>query len=169
MLRLVNRQRRERVPVAWLSRVARCAARRLKVAWRGELVVSFLNDRTMQRLNWRFLRHRGVTDVLTFRYSHEPLGRALRSARHFLGRQPIGCRHSLAGKDMAGSVAGEILIAPAFAKRYARQHGLEYREELARYVVHGLLHWVGREDQTAAQQRRMRQLEDRLLNHCGVQ
>jgi len=143
------------VPVAWLSRVARCVARRLKVALRGELVVTFIDHRTMRRLNWRFLRHRGVTDVLTFRYSREPLGRALRSARHFL-----------ASEDGAGSVAGEILIAPAFAKRYARQHGLGYREELARYVVHGLLHWVGREDQTTAQQRRMRALEDRLLASC---
>ena len=133
--RLVNRQRSDRVPVAWLSRVARCGARKLRVAWRGELVVSFIDSRTMQRLNWRFLRHRGVTDVLTFRYSHEPL-------------------------------AGEILIAPACAKRYARQHGLGYQEELARYVVHGLLHWVGHEDRTVTQQRRMQALEDRLLNQC---
>ncbi|MBI4323370.1 MAG: rRNA maturation RNase YbeY [Candidatus Omnitrophica bacterium] len=123
------------MPVAWLSRVARCAARRLRVALRGELVVTFIDDRTMRRLNWRFLRHRGVTDVLTFRYSREPL-------------------------------AGEILIAPAVAKRYARRHGLGYREELARYVVHGLLHWTGREDQTTAQRRRMRALEDRLLASC---
>ena len=137
MLRLVNRQRRDRVPVAWLSRVARCGARRLHIAWRGELTVSFIDYQTMRRLNWRFLRHRGVTDVLTFRYSHEPL-------------------------------SGEILIAPACAKRYARRHGLGYQKELARYVVHGLLHWVGHDDATPLQQRRMCALEDQLLACCGV-
>ena len=99
--------------------------------------MTFIDYQTMRRLNWRFLRHRGVTDVLTFRYSHEPL-------------------------------SGEILIAPACAKRYARRHGLGYQEELARYVVHGLLHWVGHDDATPLQQRRMRALEDQLLACCGV-
>mgnify|MGYP001612559183 CR=1 FL=1 len=157
--------------------------------------MTFIDYQTMRRLNWRFLRHRGVTDVLTFRYSHEPLGRALRSARHFrsdghqgraecrhrrgaglasedgtgsVGRSPGVLRHSLASEDGTGSVAGEILIAPACAKRYARRHGLGYQEELARYVVHGLLHWVGHDDATPLQQRRMRALEDQLLACCGV-
>ena len=60
-------------------------------------------------------------------------------------------------------VAGEILIAPRRARAYAAQHGIPYREELARYVVHGLLHWRGLDDRTAQQQRKMRQLEDWLL------
>ena len=60
-------------------------------------------------------------------------------------------------------VVGEILIAPHRARAYAARHGIPYREELARYVVHGLLHWLGHEDETAAQQRRMRAMEDALL------
>ena len=64
-------------------------------------------------------------------------------------------------------VAGDILIAPAAARAYARQHGIPYAEELSRYVVHGLLHWLGHEDRTPAQQRKMRALEDRLLASCG--
>ena len=162
MLRLVNRQRRDRVPVAWLSRVADCAARRLKVALRGELVVTFIDHRTMQRLNWRFLRHRGVTDVLTFRYSHPQRGPGQARGHQsgiLAGFRPAGLHEPL---------DGDILITPAVARRYARQHGLEYREELARYVVHGLLHWVGHDDATPLQQRRMRAVEDQLLACCGV-
>mgnify|MGYP001618080090 CR=1 FL=1 len=34
-------------------------------------------------------------------------GSVLSSTLHFRGRQPIGRRHSLAGKEMAGSVASE--------------------------------------------------------------
>ena len=66
------------------------------------------------------------------------------------------------------SVAGELLVAPAQARRYAKTHGIAYRHELARYVVHGLLHWTGLEDATPKQQQRMRRLEDALLKRCGV-
>ncbi len=64
-------------------------------------------------------------------------------------------------------VLGEIVIAPAAARAYAARHKISYRQELARYVVHGLLHWLGHEDRTRAQQRRMRTMEDALLTHCG--
>ena len=63
-------------------------------------------------------------------------------------------------------IVGEILIAPSQARAYAAKHGLAYHEELCRYVAHGLLHWLGHEDATRAQQRRMRALEDRLLARC---
>ena len=65
-------------------------------------------------------------------------------------------------------VVGEILIAPSVAKRYAKTHGIPYEEEVARYVVHGLLHWMGHEDATPAQQKRIHAMEDRLLVGCGV-
>ena len=58
---------------------------------------------------------------------------------------------------------GEIFVAPSQARRYAREHGVAYLDELSRYVVHGLLHWTGKDDRTAAQQRTMRRMEDALL------
>ena len=101
------------------------------------IVVSFIEDGTMRALHGRFLKSRRATDVLSFRYAE---------------------------KAATGSrIMGEILIAPAAARRYAAAHGAPYRDELARYLVHGLLHWLGHEDGTAAQQRRMRVREDKLL------
>ena len=64
-------------------------------------------------------------------------------------------------------VVGEILIAPSQARAYARAHGIAYEDELARYVVHGLLHWMGHDDRTVMQQQKMRMLEDQVLNGCG--
>ena len=64
-------------------------------------------------------------------------------------------------------IVGEIFIAPALARAYAKSHGIPYEDELSRYVVHGILHWLGHEDRTAVQQRRMRQRENRLLTLCG--
>ena len=65
-------------------------------------------------------------------------------------------------------IVGDILIAPSVARAYAREHRLAYTEELARYVIHGILHWVGEEDGTRREQARMRQQEDRLLARCGI-
>ena len=65
-------------------------------------------------------------------------------------------------------VVGEILIAPRAARAYAKRHGVAYAQELARYVVHGLLHWLGHEDRTPTEQRVMRSREDRLLSRCGI-
>ena len=65
-------------------------------------------------------------------------------------------------------IAGEILIAPGEARTYAKRHGISYEHELSRYVVHGLLHWLGHEDRTAAEQRKMRRVEDQLLGLAGA-
>ena len=64
-------------------------------------------------------------------------------------------------------IIGEILVAPACARLAAGWYKTSYRQELARYVIHGFLHWVGYEDRTAAQQRRMHALEDDLLARCA--
>ena len=130
-----NGQRRDAVPLAWLRRLARCAARRLRIRAQGQVTVTLIESRTMRALNRRFTRRGELTDVLSFRYPQEP-------------------------------IVGEILIAPAFARWYARRHGVSYRQELARYVIHGLLHWMGHDDRTVTQQRKMRAMEDQLLVQC---
>ena len=134
-LRLADRQTRDPVPLGWLARLARRAAKRLGIRRRGIVAVTFLNSRAMRRVNAQFLRHRGLTDVVCFRYDREP-------------------------------IVGEILVSPACARRYAAAHGLSYRQELARYVIHGLLHWKGHKDETAAQRQTMRMMEDKLLAQC---
>ena len=65
-------------------------------------------------------------------------------------------------------VVGEILIDPSQARAYAARHKIAYAEELSRYVVHGLLHWMGHEDRTRAHQVHMRKMEDRVLTFCGA-
>ena len=138
-----NAQREAPVPVDRLARLARRAVRRLRLDGGGTLAITFIGARRLRALNRRFLRHDWMTDVLSFRYDGAPAGS---------GR---------------AAVVGEVLIAPHAARAYARAHGIRYRDELARYVVHGLLHWRGQDDRTAAQQRRMRALEDDLLARCG--
>ena len=140
---VTNAQRQTPVNTARMAHRARRALRRLRVRSRGTLEITFIESRRMRALNNQFTRHDYATDVLCFRYNGN---------------------HAMRG----GAVAGEILIAPAKARTYARAHGIPYEQELSRYVVHGLLHWLGHDDVTAAQQRKMRAMEDALLaQHCS--
>jgi probable rRNA maturation factor len=77
--------------------------------------VAFLDDRDIARLNWRHLRHRGPTDVISFGLTGAP----------------------------DGPVVGDIYIAPGVVRANAHANGRPVREELARVVVHGVLHVLG--------------------------
>ena len=130
---LRNHQRRDPVPVRRLARCAERAARHLGLVEPGTLAVHFVDGRTIERLNRRYLHHAGLTDVLSFRYPRE-------------------------------SIVGEVFVSPAVAKAYARKHRIPYQQELTRYMIHGLLHWMGFDDRTPPQQQLMRALEECLLS-----
>lgn len=80
------------------------------------LSITFLGARAMAALNRKHLGHRGATDVLSFGFSE--------STRR-------------------GPVIGDIYIAPEVARANARRHAAGVREELARLIVHGVLHVLG--------------------------
>jgi len=61
---------------------------------------------------------------------------------------------------------GEILISPETARVNAWQYGRPLEEELARYIVHGLLHLKGYEDKTPTDCARMHQLQEEILAGC---
>lgn len=160
-VRVTNAQREAPVKTAEIARLARRAIRRLGIRTPGRLSIICISRRRMRALNRRFLHHDHPTDVLSFRYDGEPTEPRRAESRAI----PLA---SLAKTSSRGSrgIVGEILIAPSQARVYATRHGIPYREELARYVVHGLLHWSGHLDGTRAEQRRMRAMEDYLLVHC---
>jgi probable rRNA maturation factor len=106
-----------RLPLA-RSRVGEIARRVLASEGVREAMVSitFLGTRAMAALNRKHLGHRGATDVISFGFSEST-------------RQ--------------GPVIGDIYIAPEVARANARRHDARVREELARLVVHGVLHVLG--------------------------
>lgn len=140
---LANAQRGVPVDVPRLTRLARCAVRALRIRTLGRLEITFVAAQQMRRLNRRFLRQDRSTDVLSFRY---------------LAASAASTEISL--------IVGDIVIAPREAHAYAKRHRLPYAEELSRYVIHGLLHWLGHEDRTSSEQRKMRMMENRLLIQC---
>jgi len=58
---------------------------------------------------------------------------------------------------------GEIFISVETARRQAREFGTSFRYELQLYIVHGLLHLRGFDDSTAAGERRMAVMQQRIL------
>jgi rRNA maturation RNase YbeY len=80
------------------------------------LSIAFVPEREIAALNWRHLRHRGPTDVISFGFA-------------------AGVKN--------GPVVGDIYIAPGVARRHALEHGRGVREETLRLVVHGVLHVLG--------------------------
>ena len=83
---------------------------------RALLTITFVSDREMARLNQRHLAHRGTTDIITFQHAVVAPG---------------------------APVVGDVYISTAQARANAGDAGCTWREEVARLVVHGVLHTLG--------------------------
>jgi probable rRNA maturation factor len=86
--------------------------------------IAFVSRRAIARLNRTHLGHRGATDVISFAF-----------------RPPSPRR----GSRRSTGLVGDIYIAPDVARQNALRMGVPRREEVARLVVHGVLHVVGHE------------------------
>ena len=106
-----------RVPLARrrIAEIAR-AVLRAERAPAMRLSITLVSANDIAAMNARHLGHAGTTDVISFALS--PHGR---------GATPTG----------------DIYIAPEVARRNAAEHGSTIREEIARLVVHGVLHVLG--------------------------
>jgi probable rRNA maturation factor len=83
--------------------------------------VAFVGRGAIAAINWKYLRHKGATDVISFGM----------------------------GRDAPGMPAvGDIYICPDVARQNARRNNVPLRQELARLVVHGALHVAGHDHPT---------------------
>jgi len=104
------------------------------------LLVGLVGPRAIRQVNRAFLGHDRVTDVISFDYRRAE------------------------GPRLAGEPAVEILVCPDLALARCRElAGVRYADELATYIVHGLLHAAGLDDQDGPGRRRMRAAERRIL------
>jgi probable rRNA maturation factor len=102
------------------------------------LSIAFVSRRGIAAMNREHLGHAGATDVISF-----ALGSAARGT----------------------PLVGDVYISPDVVRDQARQHGVPLREELARVVVHGVLHTVGHDhpESAARMQSPMWRRQERLL------
>jgi len=78
--------------------------------------ITFVDERSMARLNKTHLGHSGPTDVISFGFTRA---------------------------SAADPVVGDIYIAPDVARENAARFARGVREEVARLIVHGTLHVLG--------------------------
>lgn len=100
----------------------------------GDINIIFCSDNYILDINQKFLSHDYFTDIITFDYCE---GERLN---------------------------GDLFISVDSVRENALEYGEEFDRELARVMVHGILHLIGYDDHTAKDQKIMRSKEDYYLS-----
>tara|TARA_Y100000991_G_scaffold33217_1_gene21528 strand:+ start:158 stop:577 length:420 start_codon:yes stop_codon:yes gene_type:complete len=99
----------------------------------SEVCVVFLNDPQLHKLNLEYLKHDSFTDVVTFDYNDK------------------------------GQIGGDICISVERVSENAITFGVSFSQELARVIIHGVLHLCGYKDKTLIQKNEIKAKEDLYL------
>ena len=100
----------------------------------GEINYIFCDDDYLLEINLKELKHNTLTDIISFDFT------------------------------LGTVVSGDIYISFERVKDNAEQIGVDFRDELHRVMVHGVLHYCGYGDKSAEEKREMRKKEDYYLS-----
>jgi rRNA maturation RNase YbeY len=142
-----NRHPRRRLDARRLRKLIGLVCDELNPAAEVELGVSLVDGETMARLNWKFLGHEGATDVITFDHTEGQISRQTKSPAR---------------------LHGELFVCLDEAVRQGRQFQTHWTAEAVRYVVHGILHLGGHDDQGVGSRRVMKREENRLMRWLAL-
>ena len=106
----------------------------------ADISLALVDNSTIHQLNKRYLAHDEPTDVLSF---------------------------PLSGPG-AAVLEGEVVVGAEVALAQAQERGHDVQAELALYVIHGLLHLCGQDDQTERGAAAMRERERHYLGQLGL-
>ena len=104
----------------------------------GNINIIFCSDNYILDVNVKFLGHDYFTDIITFDY----------------------CEKNI--------LSGDLFISIDTVRDNAEFYKTEFKDELNRVIVHGLLHLIGYDDHTPEEQKIMREKENyylELRNH----
>jgi rRNA maturation RNase YbeY len=99
----------------------------------GDISVIFCSDDYLLEMNKKHLQHDYYTDIITFNYVEDLL------------------------------ISGDLFISADRIKDNAAKFDVAFLEELYRVIFHGVLHLIGYNDKTEAEQKVMRQKENYYL------
>ncbi|HEX9912503.1 MAG TPA: rRNA maturation RNase YbeY [candidate division Zixibacteria bacterium] len=106
---------------------------------RGDLNIILVSDGYMKKLNQRFTRRKGTTDVLSFSF-----------------------REKGVTKDK-GVFLGEVYISADKARKQAEDYQVSFDQELKRLVAHGVLHLLGYEHKSKKDEEGMSKEEEKYI------
>jgi probable rRNA maturation factor len=100
----------------------------------ARIVLAFVDNQVIHRVNREHLAHDYPTDVITFPYQSPDV-----------------------------TIYGEIIISTEFAATQAPKFGHTAEQEIMLYIIHGLLHLVGYDDHEAGDAKQMKRRQEQLL------
>jgi len=100
----------------------------------GEINYIFCDDDYLHEINVKTLKHNTLTDIISFDYT------------------------------VGDVVSGDIYISHERVADNAKNLGLNFRDELHRVMVHGILHYSGYKDKDTEDKSTMRSKEDYYLS-----
>lgn len=101
----------------------------------GEISYIFCDDEYLHKLNVEYLNHDTLTDIISFDYSIDNV------------------------------IMGDIYISIERVKDNAKDFNSTFEDELARVIIHGVLHFLGFKDKTENEKAEMRQKEDSAVKY----
>ncbi len=101
----------------------------------GEINFVFCDDDYLVKINYKYLKHNTLTDIITFPNSNS-----------------------------SSVISGDIYISIDRVNENAIGLNIKFETELARVLIHGVLHLVGYNDHSNEEKRQMRSKEDYYLN-----
>ncbi len=137
-IKVQRKQIAEGVTEAWVRKVISTTLTAEKCKKRFVSVL-LTNDKEIRAINKKFLNHDYATDVISFE---------------------AGTGY-LAGKE--ADYLGDVVVSVDTAQQTARELEIPWREELARYLVHGTLHLLGYDDHETADRHKMRGRQEEIV------
>ena len=136
---IANRQRSRKINSRLLKEIVGGLLAELEVT-DAELGINVVAAREMALVNETFLKHTGSTDVITF--DHREITRKSRRTT---------------------TIHGELFVCVDDAIAQAKEFKTNWQSEVARYIVHGVLHLLGYDDLKPQLRRTMKREENRLV------
>lgn len=100
----------------------------------GNISIIFCSDNYVLDINQKYLQHDYFTDIITFDYCEED------------------------------RLSGDLFISVDSVRENSVEFGTEFKNELNRVIIHGLLHLVGYDDHTEKDIKLMRSKENYYLS-----
>ena len=148
---LIQSNQKEKIRLKAVSGLAKAVLKDLGCRDNAELSILLTDNKGIQELNKRYLKKDKPTDVLSF---------------------PVGDFNSELLTPNPELILGDIVISIETAKTQAKENGVAFYEEIARLLIHGILHLFGFDhDRSSKEAQRMKKQEERLLEiaNCKLQ
>lgn len=130
----------------FLKKIVSIVLKGERIAKEVELSIALIGPGRMRKINRRYRGKNRVTDVLAFPES-----------KILLEKFKVGVAKKVQG-------LGEIVICLGEVKKNAKRFNSSSEKELARVLIHGMLHLLGYEHEEAKEAKKIKEKEDFYLS-----